>query len=94
MRFEWDEAKSQSNQRKHRISFEAARRVFADPLQRSWIDSVVDHEERWKTLGSPDDGVSVLVVIHTYRRSGRDEVVRIISARKATRHERREYEEG
>ncbi len=90
MRFEWDEAKSRRNLKKHKVSFETARLVFDDPYARSIQDRVVDGEERWQTLGMIK-GLIVLVA-HTYRGEGEEEVIRIISARKATSAERRVYE--
>lgn len=93
MRFEWDAAKSEANLRKHHVSFESARAVFDDPFHLSVLGRVVDSEERWLTMGLAE-GLVLLVVAHTYRDDGDEEVVRIISARKATRKERREYENG
>ncbi len=93
MRFEWDENKSRTNRRKHGVSFDIASRVFGDPLHRSILDYVVEGEERWQTLGMVDD-VVLLLVAHTIREEDQDVVIRIISARKATKHERRQYEES
>lgn len=93
MRFEWDEAKSRANRLKHGVTFETAREVFDDPLHRSIPDRVVDGEQRWQTMGLVG-GIVLLLVAHTWRDEEGDEVVRIISARKATRKERREYENG
>lgn len=93
MRLEWDEQKSRSNLAKHKVSFETARFVFDDPWALSVPDRVVEDEERWQTLGLVA-GTVVLLVAHTYREEEGDEVIRIISARKATRHERRVYEEN
>jgi uncharacterized DUF497 family protein len=91
MRFEWDEQKNRANRRKHGVSFETAQRVFDDSLQLSRLDYEENEEERWQTIGLIE-GEVVLVVAHTYRQQGDDEIIRIISARKATRHERRHYE--
>lgn len=91
MRFEWDEAKNRRNRVKHRISFDTAQAVFDDPDHLSLQDRTVEGEERWQTLGLID-GVVVVLVAHTYREDG--EVVRIISARKATPLERSVYEKG
>ncbi len=95
-RFTWDEAKNQSNQRKHGISFEIAARVFSDPLHLSIQDRLESGEERWQTLGLID-GTSMIVVAHTYTSVGLPhepgDEIRIISARLATRKERRMYEE-
>jgi uncharacterized DUF497 family protein len=90
MRFEWDEVKNRRNLEKHKISFETARLVFDDPRSRSIQDRLVDDEERWQTVGMIQ-GLIVLVA-HTYLAEGEEEVIRIISARKATRAERRVYE--
>lgn len=92
MRFEWDEDKHFLNLRKHKVGFETASLVFEDPQALSVQDRVVEGEERWQTLGMIA-GV-VLIVAHTYRDEAGDEVIRLISARKATVHERRAYEEG
>ena len=91
MRFEWDENKSISNLRKYRVSFETAMLVFEDPNCLSEQDCEVDGEVRWRTIGMID-GVLILFVAHTVKWQ-EEEVVRIISARKATAGERREYEE-
>ncbi len=93
MRFEWDAGKSRINLSKHQVSFEMAREVFGDPLHLSIQDRVVEGEQRWQTIGTVG-GVVLLIVAHTYRDDGDDEVIRIISARKATRKERRDYENG
>lgn len=94
MHWTWDSDKNQSNKRKHGLSFEAAQYVFADPLALSRPDPY-PHEERWQTIGLVG-GVTVLVV-HTWPEPDPEtgiEVGRLISARKATAHERRIYEEG
>ena len=93
MRFEWDENKNSANQRKHDVSFETASEVFDDPLHRSIADRIEGGEQRWNTTGVVG-GVVLLIVAHTWRDDGADEVVRFISARKATRKERRDYENG
>ena len=73
MRFLWDEAK---NRAKHKVSFETARLVFEDPFALSILDRIVDGEERWQTLGLAG-GAVVLLVAHTYREEGGEEVIRI-----------------
>ncbi len=93
MRFHWDEEKSRQNLAKHRVSFETARLVFDDPYALSLQDRVVEDEERWQTLGLVG-GVAVILVAHTVGEEDGEEVIRIISARKATRHERKAYEES
>jgi uncharacterized protein len=90
MRFEWDERKSRENLAKHRISFETATLVFEDPLAVSAPDRVVEGEQRWQTLGMVDD-VVILLVAHTYEEDNGEEIIRIISARKATPRERTIY---
>lgn len=92
MVFEWDEAKNESNQRKHHLRFEEAINVFRDPLARSKQDRVEHGEERWQTIGSIR-GIVLIVVAHTVSQ-GSEEIFRIISARKATPSERIRYEEA
>jgi uncharacterized DUF497 family protein len=86
--FAWDERKNLANQRKHRISFETAVWVFDDPFHLSTQDRVVDGELRWQTIGTVK-GIQVVLVAHTVDEDA--EVVRILSARKATRRERNIY---
>jgi len=90
MHIEWDSAKSANNLRKHRVSFEEASSVFYDPLAVTGADPEhSEGEERLITFGMSPAG-KLLVVSHTER----GEAIRIISARIATRPERRIYEEG
>lgn len=93
MRFEWDEAKDRANRRKHGLGFDLARLVFDDPFHLSLQDRHEGGEERWQTLGRIGP-VVILLVAHTYNERDGEEVIRIISARKATRHERACYEEN
>ena len=93
MRFEWDEAKDLANRRNHGVGFELAQLVFDDPFHLSIQDRHEGGEERWQTLGGVGP-VVILLVAHTYFERDGEEVIRIISARKATRHERSSYEEG
>ncbi len=91
MRFEWDLKKAAGNVRKHQVSFEQACRVFSDESVLSLFDR--EHsgdEDRWITMGRVFPR-NILVVTHTYCETGNEEVVRIISARKATARERRLY---
>jgi uncharacterized DUF497 family protein len=90
-RFEWDPAKAWNNQRKHGISFAIAQHVFGDPAALSEQDRIEGGELRWQTLGLVDD-VLLLLVAHTVQYDGDDEVIRIISARRANRKERKRYE--
>lgn len=92
MQFEWDEAKDEQNRRKHRLSLRAGTLVFADPHHDSGIDPGSYGEERWRTYGKV--GSAFLVVSHTIREEGGDEIYRIISVRPMTRRERKRYEEG
>jgi hypothetical protein len=93
MRLEWDPLKDRQNLARHGISFETARLVFDDPRALSVQDRTVEGEERWQTLGMIG-GVVIVLVAHTYREEHGDEVIRIVSARKATPRERRAYEES
>ena len=90
IRFEWHEAKNRSNQTKHGIDFETARLVFDDPHSITFVERISAGEERWHAIGSIEN-IIVIVVVHTYREDGADAVIRIISARRATRHERDIY---
>ncbi len=92
MRIEWDQAKNEINKAKHGIDFEIAQLIFDDPFCITFVERVTDGEERWHAIGSVEN-VIVLVVVHTYRIEGFDEVIRIISARPATRQERKLYVE-
>ena len=84
-RFEWDDEKARRNLANHHVSFERATVVFDDPNSIIEIDDEPD-EERWRTTGL--DVNRVLVVIWTERQGNR---IRIISARRATRHEEDNY---
>jgi hypothetical protein len=90
LRFEWNRAKSAGNKRKHGVSFEEAETVFYDDwgiLIEDEYDR--DQESRFVLIGT-SAALRVLVVSHCYR--ARDQVIRLISARKANRAERRDYE--
>lgn len=92
MVFEWDDAKNESNLKKHGISFNDARSVFADPLAVSRLDSHSD-EPRWQIIGHWGSSIMVLVV-YTIRQNDDSDSIRIISARQASAVERRQYEKG
>ena len=92
MRFEWDVGKERINRDKHGVSLHTAAQIFDDPLALPRLDRIVNGEERWWTMGETYAG-TLPVVVHTYRQDDAD-VVRMISARKADKHERRAYEEG
>lgn len=89
LKFEWDENKNEINKKKHKISFEEAQSVFYD-LDALLIDDPEhsDEEERFIILGLSQKA-NLLVVCHCYRAS--ETVIRIISARKATRTEADQY---
>ena len=91
--YEWDPAKAASNSVKHGVAFEQAMAVFRDPLARSMLDRNHGEEERWVTLGNAGEG-RLLVVVHTWTDMESDRaVVRIISARRASPKEARQYRE-
>ncbi len=90
IRFEWDVRKDAENQRKHGVSFEEAETVFSDDAARLIDDP--DHsstEDRFVLLGL-SIRLRVLLVVHAYYEN--DEVIRIISARRANRQERAPYD--
>ena len=90
MEFEWDDAKALSNEQKHGVSFTESMTVFADPLALTGFDpDHSDDEDRYVTMGVSADG-RLLVVSHT----DRGEKIRIISAREASRREKKDYEDG
>ena len=89
MKFEWDNKKAEANLKKHQIAFEEAASIFGDPLAITYSDP--DHsvgERRYVTFGVSQEGI-LLLLSHTYR----NETARIISARRATKVERKIYEE-
>jgi uncharacterized DUF497 family protein len=92
MHFTWDERKNRSNRRKHGISFETATWVFLDPLHITRQDRIVEGEERWQSIGRVGGVLLVLVAYSVV--DDKDEVLCIISARRATRQEPIEYEEA
>ena len=89
VRFTWDSAKASTNVRKHGVTFEEAATVFADPLALI-IEDVVQGEDRELIIGESARR-ALLVTVFIERDA---EETRILSARRATRHERRRYEEG
>lgn len=86
MDFEWDEEKAIANEQKHGVGFKTAVRVFLDP---NWLEDYDsehgDDEERWIAIGLVDS--RLLMVVYTER----NEAIRIISARKATKNEQKAY---
>ena len=92
MIFEWDERKAASNLSKHAISFEYACHVFADGYRLESFQHR-DGEERLKVIGQIEVGVYVVIATERILVNG-TEVIRIISARRATSHERKHYEKN
>jgi uncharacterized DUF497 family protein len=92
MRFEWDERKSFANQRKHGVSFHEAETAFYDENAIIYDDPDHSVQEHHFVLLGVSIRLRVLVVVHCLRHD--DEVIRIISARKATSNERAEYPGG
>jgi uncharacterized DUF497 family protein len=91
IKFDWDNTKAKSNLAKHKVSFEEAQSVFDDDLARLIPDP--DHsedEERFILLGL-SYSLKVLVVVHCYQ--DKDNIIRLISARKATKPESKIYKE-
>ncbi len=94
MLFVWDPQKAEANLKKHGVSFEAAQTVFDDPLHLSILDGKQRDEERWITVGRAIDH-KTLIVVHLYKNmEDQKEMIRIISARQATKREVKQYEEG
>ena len=92
MKILWDENKNLDNQKKYRISFELAQCVFDDPLHLSRQDRVENDELRWQTLGLVGN-VALLLVAHSVTETDGEDTIRIISARKADKTERKIYEQ-
>jgi hypothetical protein len=92
--FEWDPQKANSNKVKHNVTFERAATVFTDSRAVSIYDN--EHsgdEDRWMTLGLASTGV-LMVVNHTYKKVDESTAtIRIISSRKATKNEEKQYME-
>ena len=93
MHFEWDEAKNSENIRKHGISFEEAKDVFDDPFHISILDKRFDYfEERWVTIGTTKNKKTIVIGHLYYLRENGEEMIRIITARKAAKKEKDQYE--
>jgi uncharacterized protein len=92
--FDWDPAKAAGNVTKHGVTFEEAITIFRDPLALSLLDRDESvGEERWIILGQAATG-NLLLVVHTWTDIAPDRsLVRIISARRPTRNEARQYRE-
>lgn len=91
LKFDWDEEKNKANRKKHGIWFEEARQVFDDPLAIRYFDSSHSSgEDRFLLIGESEPHRVLLIVF--CERDG--SVIRIISARKATKKEKKQYEKG
>ncbi len=88
VRFEWDKNKAAANLKKHRVSFDEARTVFNDPLARIFDDEEHSRDEQREIIIGHSVTQRLLLICFSERR----EVIRIISARPATRREQRDYE--
>ena len=92
--FDWDPDKAVANAVKHEVTFEQAMTIFLDPLAFSRPDDDTTAEERWITIGLSRD-TRLLLVVHTHVQIGTDRTyIRIISARKPSKRERRQYEQA
>jgi uncharacterized DUF497 family protein len=89
MRISWDPKKAETNFRKHKVRFSDAESVLFDPLALTLEEQSLSGEQRFVTLGSDAIG-RIVVVVYSELREG----IRLISARRATPSERRQYEEG
>lgn len=90
--FVWDEQKNESNRTKHGVTFETATQVINDPLNITSLVSFEKDEPRWQTIGTVD-GVTALLVVHVIEENLDElEIIRIISARRITNAERRQFE--
>ena len=89
LQFEWDSKKAEANKLKHRVSFEEAITVFADPLARIFEDPEHSETERRETIISHSAKQNLILVSFV-----QGDRIRLISARKATRRERKDYEEN
>ncbi len=88
MQFEWDEEKEKKNIEKHGIDFETAARVFGDENRLEFYDEAhSESEDRYITIGLIDEVAYIVMVVYTER----EEAIRLISARKATKQEGRMY---
>ena len=93
MKFEWNDEKNKINCEKHNVSFEEAKEVFLDPMHISKLDYRFDYfEERWITIGATGKN-KILIVANIFFDDNGEEIIRIISARKANQKERIFYEQ-
>jgi len=94
VRFTWDADKQAINRSKHGLDFSFAEIVFDDPLHVVTYDRYENGEHRWHCVGAVAGGYRVLLVVHCYPDPDNTELVRVISLRTVTAHERRRYEGG
>ena len=90
--FQWDRIKARANYRKHKVSFERATEVFLDPFMLSIYD--YEHsqtEDRWITIGKDKNDVPLVVIHSFWEIDANNSTIRIISARKATKKEIKQY---
>lgn len=93
MKFEWDHVKEKANREKHKVAFPDAAYIFADKyILNAFDEEHSDNEDRWVSVGQTPSG-EILTIVHTYRKIDGEERIRIISARKATKKEIRQYVE-
>jgi len=92
--FEWDEEKNAIKRKKHGVSFETAVLVFEDPNCIQFVERIESGEERWRAIGEVRGSLLFLTVAHTYRERPGGQVIRLISARRATAIERKLYAEA
>ncbi len=92
--FEWDDRKAEANFNKHGIRFEEAALVFNDPFALSEQDRIENGEQRWQTIGMSGSCLMLLVAHTVFYEEQNIEIVRIISARRVNKKERRRYEQG
>ena len=91
LRITWDEAKNAENIQKHKISFDVAQYVFSDPMRIWRLDRSENNtsgEERWQTIGKVG---KTFFVVYTEQEEETEKITRIVTARKAEKHERRSY---
>ncbi len=90
--FDWDPEKERKNIHKHKLSFRQSATVFRDPNHISIYDeNHSTHEDRWITIGIDQSAIH-RVIVHTFRKTGENTIeIRIISARKANREEKKQY---
>ncbi len=85
--FEWDAVKARSNHKKHGVTFEEATTIFGDERAITIVSTVASREKRFVTIGKSLFGQLIIVVVHT----DRNDRIRIISARPASKAERKQY---